>query len=150
MGDVIMVPAGPPVIGPFTGEYAFLSNFSPHGILYGAVWFPTVEHFFQAAKAPDLQARDWVITAPTPGEAKRRGRRLDLPGNWDQLKRGVMLQGVLSKFMQHPELRNRLIETDGASLEEVNTWGDRYWGTAGGQGENWLGRILMQVREVLA
>ena len=31
-------------------------------------------------------------------------------------------------------------------LVEGNTWGDRYWGVYNGQGKNWLGRLLMQVR----
>ena len=32
-------------------------------------------------------------------------------------------------------------------LVEGNTWGDRFWGVCGGVGLNWLGRLLMQVRD---
>ena len=39
----------------FDGEYAFLSNFYPSVFEWHGVVYPTVEHFFQAAKA-DNQA----------------------------------------------------------------------------------------------
>jgi predicted NAD-dependent protein-ADP-ribosyltransferase YbiA (DUF1768 family) len=61
----------------------------------------------------------------------------------------VMMNGVLTKFRQHPELAAKLAATGDEYLCEVNTWGDRYWGRVNGQGENWLGRILMMTRELI-
>jgi predicted NAD-dependent protein-ADP-ribosyltransferase YbiA (DUF1768 family) len=34
-------------------------------------------------------------------------------------------------------------------LIEENTWGDTFWGICKGQGENHLGRLLMQIRDEL-
>ena len=35
------------------------------------------------------------------------------------------------------------------NMFEENTWGDRYWGTVNGYGENHLGIILMDIRAKL-
>ena len=51
--------------------------------------------------------------------------------------------------MQHPELAEALLRTDDCELIEGNTWGDRYWGTVDGYGENQLGQILMDIRKKL-
>lgn len=58
-----------------------------------------------------------------------------------------MYVGVFEKFLQNPELRNRLIDTGNKILIEGNTWGDTYWGMCNGNGLNKLGEILMIVRE---
>ena len=57
-----------------------------------------------------------------------------------------MLSLIRGKF-QWPDLQVKLLATGDAYLEEGNTWGDRIWGTVDGQGENRLGKILMQVRD---
>ena len=46
-------------------------------------------------------------------------------------------------------LKEKLLETEDEYLEEGNTWGDKVWGTVNGVGANNLGRILMEVREIL-
>ena len=60
-----------------------------------------------------------------------------------------MREIVEAKFEQNPQLREMLLATGDAYLEEGNTWGDRTWGTVNGVGANNLGRILMDVREGL-
>lgn len=82
-------------------------------------------------------------------EAKKLGRKVPLRKDWEIIKLGVMMKIVQAKFEQHPELAEKLLQTDTAYLEEGNTWGDRVWGTVDGKGANNLGRILMQVREIL-
>jgi len=57
-----------------------------------------------------------------------------------------MLDLVRKKF-ENPLLRAMLLATEDAVLVEGNTWNDTFWGVCRGRGENWLGRILMQVRE---
>ena len=116
--------------------------------------YPTAEHLFQASKAPTQELAKWIREAPTPGEAKRRGRSVKLGGWWEREKRRIMLEIVLWKFAQNESLRAKLAATAPQHLIEGNTWGDRYWGmvpSASGllSGENWLGRILMMAREVL-
>lgn len=60
-----------------------------------------------------------------------------------------MREIVEAKFEQNEDLKVKLLETGDEHLEEGNTWEDRIWGTVNGVGENRLGRILMQVRELL-
>ena len=43
------------MINCFDGEFAFLSNFYPSLIFDGNIWFPTVEHYFQAAKTTNME-----------------------------------------------------------------------------------------------
>lgn len=152
-------PALQPAITSFTGEYEFLSNFSRAGGLI------PVEYSYQARKALLPGQAEWVMRAGTPGEAKQRGRRVTLLPGWDGQKRAVMLDLVLEKFSA-PVLRDKLTATRGRALVEGNGWGDTYWGAVprdghshGGLpvwygdeglllGHNWLGRILMMVRDV--
>jgi len=58
---------------------------------------------------------------------------------------------VRAKFTQNECLREMLLATGDAVLEEGNTWNDTFWGVhlKNGQGQNHLGRILMKVREEL-
>jgi ribA/ribD-fused uncharacterized protein len=134
--------AQPSAIRSFSGKYRFLSNFYP---ALGS----TVEHHFQAAKAVKAEASAWVMAAPNPGIAKKRGRQVKLRADWNAVRNDVML-GLLRRKFEDPELRHLLMSTGDAELIEGNTWGDTYWGVCNGVGENWLGKLLMQVREEIA
>lgn len=146
------------LIDKFDGEYAFLSNFYPSPINYEIddntfVIAPTVEHAFQAVKACHVGDEGWVLQAKTPGEAKRRGRAIQLHPKWETYKTQAMLHFLRKKFAI-PELREKLLATGSAILIEGNWWHDNYWGSCycekcGGHGGNMLGNLLMQVREEL-
>jgi ribA/ribD-fused uncharacterized protein len=129
----------------FRGVHSFLSNF--HIEEDGQ----TVEHRFQAAKAITAADADWILAASTPGEAKRRGRQVNLRLDWEQVKDDVMLDLLRVKFAPGSKLALQLMSTRGLVLEEGNTWGDTYWGVdlRTGEGENRLGKLLMQVRREL-
>jgi len=43
----------------------------------------------------------------------------------------------------------RLLATGDQELIEGNTWGDRFWGVCDGEGQNQLGRLLMELRNEL-
>lgn len=139
-------------IGPFKGEYRFLSNFWEADIILGDTTFPTAEHAFQAAKAvdqPDIYEE--IVNASSPKKAKRKGKRPDLPENWYEKKKYVMIDVVTAKFSQNPDLRKKLIDTGTEPIVELNSWGDTYWGAkkSNGEGENTLGKILMSTRSSL-
>ena len=145
-------------IGKFSGPNRFLSNFWPCSVTLGSVTYPSAEHGFQASKTLDGGARLAIAGLASPGEAKRAGRRLQLRPDWEASRKRVMLLTVLGKFIQNPELARQLVATEDALLVEGNTWHDNYWGSctcpdcgAGDldNGENWLGRILMFVRDIL-
>lgn len=147
------------VIGPFSGRYRFLSNFwDKHG--------KPSEHFFQAAKTTDKEARALILAAPTAGAAKRLGspagfrelsetlgREVSLRPDWEEIKLDVMAWCLERKF-EHPELRQWLLETGDAELVEFNHWHDCTYGRCTcaehkGEGENHLGRLLMELRAKL-
>lgn len=121
--------------------YAFLSNFYWHGN-----W--TVEHQYQAAKTDDPAWAAAILNAPTPGAAKKLGRKAPMRPTWEQEKVAVMLALLRMKFLR-PELAQKLLDTGDATLVEGNWWGDTFWGVCRGQGQNHLGRLLMQVRSEL-
>lgn len=131
----------------FSGDYAFLSNFYPCLVPFEGIEYPTAEHAFQAAKTLDLAKRQEIAALPTPAEAKRAGRKLQLRPGWERVKFRMMNQIVDNKFTWNPDLRQLLIKTKGSELIEGNDWNDTFWGVCDGAGENRLGRILMGTRE---
>lgn len=134
------------MIDRFDGEYAFLSNYSASPFRIDYVLFPTMEHYFQANKADNQNDYLHIANAPTPGEAKRLGRKIQLRPDWEKIKDNIMLTGLRKKFAD-PELRNLLLATGDEELVEGNYWRDTYWGVCNGVGQNKLGKLLMQVRE---
>lgn len=132
----------------FDKEWAFLSNFYESEIEYEGIWYPTNEHFFQAMKTLDLDERRAIAGAPTPGQAKRMGRRAALRPDWEEVKVDVMREGLFRKFADE-QLADWLLETGNQYLEEGNWWGDRTWGVCNGEGQNLLGKLLMEVREAI-
>jgi ribA/ribD-fused uncharacterized protein len=128
----------------FSGSNRFLSNFWVESDGY------TNEHRFQAEKAASIEEKAWVLSASTPGEAKRRGRQITLRSDWDEVRIDVMYDLLLWKFSA-PELLEKLLDTGDAELVEANTWNDTFWGVdqETSEGENWLGITLMRVRDKL-
>ena len=134
-------------IDSFSCEYAFLSNFYPSPLTYEGISYPTVEHAFQAQKTFDETERKKIAQCKKPGRAKGLGRKVKLRQDWESVKVGIMTEIIRIKFESDEELKTLLLETGTAKLIEGNTWNDRFWGVCGGKGKNWLGRILMQIRE---
>jgi hypothetical protein len=60
-----------------------------------------------------------------------------------------MYEVLTSKFSRNKGLKNMLLETGTKYLCEENYWGDIYWGSCLGEGENKLGKTLMRVRSEL-
>jgi ribA/ribD-fused uncharacterized protein len=139
----------PEIINRFSGRYHFLSNFSAAEVWYQGESYPSVEHAYQASKTEDYLERRTIQTAATPNLAKRIGRSVNLRKDFEVMKTLIMYDLVRQKFRQHPELSEKLLATGDAVLIEGNWWGDTFWGVCDGQGENHLGRILMEVREEL-
>ena len=126
--------------------YDFLSNFHAAAVRLDGVEYPTVEHAYQAAKTLDDAERAHVRSAPTPAEAKQRGGEVTLRPGWNDIKVDVMRDLLQQKFAGGI-LRDRLLATAPRVLIEGNTWGDRFWGVYHGEGQNRLGRLLMEVRD---
>ena len=134
------------IIDTFSGEHRFLSNFWPAAVVLDGATYPTVEHAFQAAKTNSISDRTMIYGATSPGMAKRLGRNVELRDDWYAIRDQVMLDLVRQKFRPGTMLADQLLATGDVILVEGNKWNDTYWGVCNGQGENRLGRILMQVR----
>jgi len=139
----------------FFGPHEYLSNFF-HAPMKGRVHvYPTNENFYQSIKVwymdnPDWELQEAIALAATPNEAKKLGRSVQLsPAQrklWDDKGRiEAMRAGLLTKFDQHPDLKEKLIKTSPWYLEETNTWKDHFWGVDG-YGQNVLGCMLMELR----
>ena len=144
----------------FRGRWAFLSNFHPSPLLWKGLRYPTAEHAFNAGKTLDEAARRDISRAPTPREAKRRGRSrsLMLRADWDGRVRFEVMTAVLNaKFRAHPGRIEALLSTGDALLVEGNRHHDQTWGTCccgrsgcAEPGQNYLGILLMGLRADLA
>lgn len=157
----------------FHGEFEFLSNFHQgHSIIlsedipwigtklpagFANYSWKTTEHAYQAAKSLNPAHWEAIAMLRYPGEAKKAGGPRGIIGlprsDWERIKNEIMLNLIRIKFMQYPILQRRLLATGDAKLVEVNTWGDKYWGAVqtlmGLDGQNWLGILLMQLRNEL-
>ncbi|XP_078156295.1 cytidine/deoxycytidylate deaminase family protein [Carex rostrata] len=147
--------------------FGAFSNFSAHPIEMPCengertVW-PSVEHYYQAHKFVGVDspvAREFVEkikTANSPEEAARMGRRLQrehpklVRADWESTKIDVMYRALKCKFLTYPHLNTMLCSTAGSVLVEASPH-DLFWGGGReGEGLNYLGRLLMQLRsEVL-
>lgn len=130
-------------------EYRFLSNFWHSPVEMDGLIYPTVEHAYQAAKCAILGDRKFIQEAKTPAKAKMLGQIVKMVSDWEEIKVDVMRGLLYKKFVAGHSLARQLLATGDAYLEEGNTWGDRFWGTVNGEGKNWLGTLLMEVRESL-
>ena len=142
------------MIDRFMDEHFFLSNFYESFLLVPGLCMATsVEHAYQAMKVdgrPSFEnQKEWVLSADTPGEAKKRGRRVQLREDWELVKIPVMRDLLALKFFFDTKLSIKLLATGGATLVEGNHWGDTFWGVCDGQGSNHLGKLLMERREIL-
>lgn len=134
-------------IDKFSGVYRFLSNFWMAPIvLQGKVW-PSSEHFYQAMKHPGEIERENIREMETPALAKYAGKNIMYyHPTFEANKERIMYIANEQKYRQHPDLKQRLIDTYPAELIECNTWNDTYWGVCDGKGQNKLGKILMNLR----
>ncbi len=143
--------------------FGFLSHFFPAEIALDGLTWRTVEHYYQAQKSDDPAYRDAIRSAVSPGMAKRlaappaaprrisaqswfRKRGLLPRDDWHLVKLDIMRRADRAKFTQHDRLTSLLLDTGDAELVEDSPF-EAFWGTGpDGQGENWAGRILMEIR----
>lgn len=138
----------------FRGEYAFLSNMYDAPVTYNGVTYGSAEAAFQAQKAAP-EVREKLFGNASGKEARRLGRKVLLDErqlqDWNNAKDHIMREIVEQKFRENPELGRKLAKLHDAYIEEVNTWGDDYWGLVDDAGvfygENRFGKILMQVAQ---
>jgi N-glycosidase YbiA len=133
-------------IDSFSGEFHFLSNFSPSVVHYENMEFRSVEHAYQAAKSLDENIRVKIRDAKSPAAAKKMGGSVKLRADWEGIKLNIMFELLKEKFANQ-ELRQLLLNTKTAELIEGNWWNDQFYGVCRGKGQNHLGKMLMRIRE---
>jgi ribA/ribD-fused uncharacterized protein len=168
MDEVALIPADGRILyfARDRPSFGFLSHFHPSPIALDGETWPTVEHYYQAQKSDHPAYRDAIRSAVSPGLAKRLAappnaprrisgqswfRKSGLPPrpDWAEVKLDIMRRADLAKFTQHPDLTARLLGTEPAELIEDNPF-EPFWGQGpDGAGQNWAGRVLMEIRQHL-
>ena len=156
------------------GEFSnfYLSSFEYYGIIY-----PTAEHCFQSSKFLTNTIAEWeykqiIASQNTPNKAFVLGQMkiksgypwvnelnqiirkyvelgVSLRPYWDLIKVYVMFSIVYTKFSSNDSLKYKLLSTGNRQIVE-HTDKDDFWADGkNGTGQNFLGRILMSVRDLL-
>ena len=152
-----------------------LSNFYPLQVHHDGQTYPTSEHAYQSAKfdlgniemtpeqerilaenIPNMDVDVSITLAFTcdkvsPGRIKKISSFLSDWGyqreDWNSdMKLRTMCEILLTKFSD-PQASQALKETGDKILVEDNNWGDTFWGISDEKGLNYLGRILMLLRD---
>lgn len=137
-------------------NYPF-SNFLPYR---EKILFPntdivllTPEHFYQAHKTPFKEEQKKVLTAPTPGKAKRLGRSVTLRSDWETIKFDIMIAAQLLKCIYEPDYHYLIMNTPNHEFVEYNNHHDNIWGTCLCEKcktlpkQNLLQQVLINIKE---
>jgi len=153
-------PSDDPILGP-----ACLSQWHACSFVEDGVRYTTAEQYMMAQKAVlfgDEEVRQKIMEAAHPNAYKSLGRKVRNfdQAKWDANKTEIVFRGTLAKFSQNPALRDYLLGTGDAVLAEASPY-DNIWGIHmrendpnvrnpnAWEGENLLGFILMEARDVL-
>lgn len=129
--------------------YGYLNNFRKAPMFIYNAWYKNVEAAYQSRKTFSLEEQESIRLASNPRTARDLGQVVSIRSDWDQVKYQIMAECILAKFVQHKDLRERLLSTGNEQLIEDSET-DFYWGCgADGTGQNNLGKILMITRSLI-
>lgn len=142
-----------------------LSNFEKCYIKYKGHLFATTEQAFMWEKAVffnDHESASKILREENPAKAKKLGREVKNfdDSKWSKVCYEIMYLINYEKYFQNTRLKNILLNTGDKMIIEANPkdtrWGiglsaedDRVLDESQWQGENLLGKVLMQVRQEL-
>jgi ribA/ribD-fused uncharacterized protein len=135
--------------------YGVFSNLYRREMQFEGEVFGCAEAAYQSAKPRDPVVRSWLLAAPSPALLAMAAHGLyswDIAPGWSRGRRDRMRRVVEAKFTQWPDLAEILASTGTARIIESGTLDNevnRRWGIVNGRGSNWLGEILMDIRELL-
>lgn len=130
----------------FCGEYDWLSNFYPAKVARNGKTYLCAEAAYHAAKfedKPDIVEK--FTTLDGDGAYKLASTLTYDNAAFSKKSVQIMTEIVKSKFSD-PNLMKKLKDTGSKNLSEFNWWGNKFWGQSP-DGTNWLGRILMYIRD---
>lgn len=142
-----------------------LSQWYPTPFTVDGICYNCAEQYMMAMKAAifgDEKIREEIMASYDPMVIKKLGRRVGNfdPHVWDEKKHEVVRTANLAKFSQNQKLKDFLLGTGDRILVEASPY-DRIWGIgldadspqatmpSRWPGENRLGFILMEVRDIL-
>lgn len=146
-------------------ENGYLSNWYPVQFSVNGIDFSSMEQFMMYWKAQcfqDKKIADKILQTEDVAQIKKLGR--DVKGYdenfWNGVRQIVVYEGLLAKFSQNHDLKEKLIGTDNAILVECavkdQIWGiglsmkdENRYNRSKWRGQNLLGYALMMVREQL-
>lgn len=148
------------------GETDFLSNWYVSDFTVAGYSYFAMEQYIAHQKAltfGDLEIAQKVMQSFDFEEMKALGRQVRNYDNtvWNGIRQIVVYEGLLAKFGQNPELKQKLLATGDALLAEAEEY-DSIWGIGlsmedernqhpdAWKGQNLLGFALIQVRQKLA
>lgn len=147
-------------------EYGCFSNWYPAEFEYAGKHFANSEQFMMYHKVLMFHKHDLanqIMQTSDPAKCKKiAGQKFpefnsDL---WEKTCVTIVKRGVKAKFVQNPDILQKLLDTGNALLAECSPF-DKKWGIgidindpdrlviAKWKGKNLLGRILMEIREEL-
>lgn len=142
------------------------TNFYPAPIIIDGITWSCTEAFYQAQKfnwankGAQAKYQELVQKARTlaPGDAfqstkvrdPKTSKFIDHPlvdPSWQKRSLDVMRRALEAKFTQNRSLRDLLLRTGDLNLIEAAGKNDNFFGNgADGLGQNWLGKLLMELR----
>lgn len=143
----------------------YLSNWYPSDFEWNGYRFSSMEQYMMYQKAvlfEDFAAAKEILATSNVGKIKALGRAVQNYDDtvWNGVRQIIVYEGLLEKFRQNVQLKERLLATQQHILAECAVM-DRIWGIGLSmkdddrfdmtkwQGQNLLGFTLMQVRERL-
>ena len=146
-------------------EYGEFSNWFFSSMIIDNVQYANVEQYMMSEKAKlfgDMDIYNKIMNSNSPKEYKDLGRLVKNFDEkiWNENKYPIVLKGCLAKFSSNRNLKEKLLLTGDAILVEASPY-DRIWGVKLSKndprindpnqwlGENLLGKVLMEVREIL-
>lgn len=141
-----------PEVNGFFLQHRFLSNYHECPVEHEGILYGSSEAAYQAAKTENLAKRR-LFAEMRPNQSKKEGQYLTLRVGWNDMKVSVMREVLMDKFTRNRELGLMLVSTAPVRFEETNWWGDMFWGVCwhngAWRGENNLGKVLMDIRNIL-
>lgn len=139
-------------------EYGWLGNMFRSPISEGGEIWLTSEALFQSKRFDDPMIKELIRNEKSPMRAKMKAKKnqdqmIIVPRSEEDVE--LMRKVVKMKFDQNPVLKSKLKELEGRVIVENigNRKGDRhlFWGAKLVNeewiGENWMGTILMDLRD---
>lgn len=143
----------------------YLSNWFLSKFEKGGIWFSSMEQYMMYQKAilfQDAEIAQQILDTSDVGKIKALGRMVKNYDDifWNGMRQIIVYEGLLEKFRQNDELKEKLLATEQDILAECavqdKIWGiglsmkdDKRFDMSQWQGQNLLGFSLMKVRDVL-